>query len=210
MTADDTHPAALDPKKMSRAKRHLKKDHTLAKVIKMAPGAFDITPSADKYQAITKAIITQQLSGHSAGAISSRFKALYKTPYPRPDDVAKTPHSKLKKTGLSIRKAECIKDVSQMIVDGQISLEKAAEMPDEEIIKMLTQVRGIGRWTAEVFLMFGLGRMDVLPAGDLGLRKGIMKFYNLAEMPSEDMVREIAKAWSPYRTMATWYIWKAQ
>jgi len=97
-----------------------------------------------------------------------------------------------------------------MIEAGHIRLDRAGRMSDDEITEMLTQVKGVGRWTAEIFLMFGLGRMDVLPAGDLGLRKGVMLFYGLPDMPSEDDVRRIAEGWRPYRTVATWYIWKAQ
>lgn len=198
------------PRAVPHARRRLQRDPVLAKVIKMVPAGIDIRPSRNRYRSLVEAIITQQLSGHSAGAISKRFRALYDAPYPRPADVLGTPDSRLRETGLSVRKAECIKKISEMIEAGRIRLDRAGRMSDDEVTEMLTQVKGVGRWTAEIFLMFGLGRMDVLPAGDLGLRKGVMLFYGLPDMPSEDDVRRIAEGWRPYRTVATWYIWKAQ
>lgn len=168
---------------------------------------FDIKPSRNRYRALVEAIITQQLSGSSAGVISKRFRSIYQGAYPRPADVAATSHARLKSTGLSVRKVQCILEISQMIHGGQIPLGQTGRMSDEQ---MLTQVKGVGRWTVEIFLMFGLGRPDVLPVGDLGLRKGIRKFYKISDMPSEDRMEKVAEAWHPYRSIATWYICKAQ
>lgn len=208
---NDTLYTVWDAKTVSKATKHLKKDPILAHIIKTSPTKFKITPATSRYRALIETIIAQQLSGHSARAISQRFKTMYgASTYPKPSDVAETSHSELKKTGLSIRKAECIKEISQMIKDKRVRLDNIAKMSDEQIIETLTQIRGVGRWTAEIFLMFGLGRTDVLPAGDLGLRKGVMKFYDFTKMPSEDTVREMAEKWRPYRTIATWYIWKSQ
>ena len=196
---------------ISEARAHLRgADPVLAGVIDMVPATFDIKPSRNRYGALVNAIITQQLSGHSARAISGRFTAMYDAPHPRPADVIATPDSRLRETGLSVRKAETIKEVSVMIEDGRLRLERTGRMTDDQIKDTLTEVKGIGRWTAEMFMIFGLGRADVLPVGDLGLRKGVMRFYRLRGMPSEDRVEEIAEAWRPYRTVATWYIWKAQ
>ena len=195
---------------MESALRHLQRDTVLNRVMKSVSIEFDIKPSRNRYRSIIEAIITQQLSGSSAGAISKRFRSMYDKPYPRPSDVAATPHARLKATGLSVRKAYCIREISQMIDSGQIPLDKTCRMQDDQIMQMLTEVKGIGRWTVEIFLMFGLGRPDVLPVGDLGLRKGVKIFYGLSEMPSEDQVEKIAEAWRPYRSIATWYIWKAQ
>ena len=196
---------------ITRALKHLRKDPILAKAIDGTSIKFEIKITRNKYRALTKAIITQQLSSHSANAISERFKALYNTPtYPEPIDVAATPKSKLRRVGLSDKKIECIKEVSRRIKNGHLVLDQTGDMPDNVIIDMLTEIKGIGRWTAEIFLIFGLGRKDVLPVGDLGLRKGIKIFYNLSEMPSIETVETIAEKWRPYRTIATWYIWKAQ
>ncbi len=192
------------------ALKHLRKDPILAKIIDNTSIEFEIKVTRNKYRALTKAIITQQLSSHSANAISERFKSLYNTPYPKPIDVVATSNSKLKRTGLSDRKIECIKEVSKRIKDGRLKLDHTSKMPDDIVIDMLTEIKGIGRWTAEIFLIFGLGRKDVLPVGDLGLRKGIKLFYNLSDMPSTEIVETIAERWRPYRTIATWYIWKAQ
>lgn len=191
--------------------KHLRNsDPVLAGVIDAVSEQFAMPPSRNKYRSLVEAIVTQQLSGHSARAISGRLKKMYNAPYPKPVDLLATPDSKLREAGLSIRKIECIKKISQMIEDKQIRLDKTANMSDEEIKDILIQVKGIGRWTVEIFLMFGLGRMNVLPVGDLGLRKGVKLFYGLPEMPTEDTVEKIAKAWEPYKSVATWYIWKAQ
>lgn len=190
--------------------RHLRRDPVLARVIDEVSIEFDIKPSRNRYRSLVESIITQQLSGHSAAAISTRFKELYTSRYPRPADVACTPDSRLRESGLSWRKIECIKEISRRIDAREVRLDKLVGMSDGEIMDTLTQVRGIGRWTAEIFMIFGLGRVDVLPAGDLGLRKGIKIFYAMSEMPSEDEVERIARMWRPYRTVATWYIWKAQ
>lgn len=196
---------------ISEALRHLRSsDPVLAGVMDAVPEKFGMAPSRNRYASLVEAIVTQQLSGRSARAISGRFRKLYDAPYPKPADVLATPSPILRRAGLSVRKVECIKEISQMIEDGRIRLNKTGRMSDEEIKEMLIQVRGVGRWTVEIFLMFGLGRMDVLPVGDLGLRKGVRRFYNLPKMPSEDEVERIGKRWRPYRTVATWYIWKAQ
>jgi len=211
--AADGMPASVlsSPGYISKARNHLRRrDPVLAGVMDRVSARFDIRPSRNRYRALVGAIITQQLSGRSAGAISGRFAAMYDAPYPRPADVVATPDSRLRKVGLSVRKIECIKEISRMIEDGRIRLDRAGRMTDDHIKAALTEVKGVGRWTAEIFLMFGLGRPDVLPVGDLGLRKGVMLFYGLPGMPSEDEVEEIAQAWRPYRTIATWYIWKAQ
>lgn len=196
---------------IAEALKHLRSDPVIAEIIDNVPQKFAMRIIRNKYRALVEAIITQQLSGHSASAISNRFKELYDAPpYPKPADVLATPDAMLKKTGLSVRKVECIKEISQRINDRQIKLENTNKMSDMAICDMLTETKGIGRWTAEMFLIFGLGRTDVLPVGDLGLRKGVRIFYNLQEMPSEETVEKIAEKWRPYRTIATWYIWKAQ
>ncbi len=167
-------------------------------------------PSPNLYQSLVQTIATQQISGHSARAISKRFEQLYANGYPKPSDVTNTPDRLMRKAGLSIGKIRCIKDVSELIEDGVIPIDRFDDLPDEEIRSMLMQVKGIGRWTVDIFMMFGMARPDVMPAGDLGIRKGIQQFYSFLGMPSEDEVDEIARKWSPYRTAAAMYIWMAQ
>ena len=187
---------------------HLNKDRKLAKVIKRV-GNFEIRVTKNKYESLVEAIITQQLSGSAAKSISTKFRALYTTRFPKPIDVLTTPNSKLRKTGLSKMKVEYIKEISKKIESKELRLQKLPKLTDEEVVIELTKIRGIGRWTAEMFLIFTLGRMDVLPVGDLGLKKGIKKLHSMQELPTDEEMEKIAKKWRPYRTVATWYLWKS-
>jgi DNA-3-methyladenine glycosylase II len=191
----------------SKAVNHLKKDRKLAKVIKNV-GPHRITVVKNPYQSLIEAIITQQLSGKAADSISKRFRGIYGR-FPKPADVIKTPDSKLRSAGLSGMKVSYIKDLSKEIETKELEINSLKNMTDAEVIERLTQVRGIGRWTAEMFLIFSLGRLDVLPVGDLGLRKGVQSLYSLSDLPEKDEIEEIAEKWRPYRTIATWYIWKS-
>ena len=187
---------------------HLSKDRKLAKVIKKI-GSYEIRVTKNKYESLVEAIITQQLSGSAAKSISTKFRALYTTRFPKPIDVLTTPNSKLRKTGLSKMKVEYIKEISKKIESKELRLQKLPKLSDEEVVIELTKIRGIGRWTAEMFLIFTLGRMDVLPIGDLGLKKGIKKLHSMQELPTDEEMEKIAKKWRPYRTVATWYLWKS-
>ena len=191
----------------SKAINHLRKDRKLVKVIDDV-GQYKITLVKNPYESLVEAIITQQLSGKAADSISKRFREIYGR-FPKPADVVKTPHSKLRAAGLSGMKASYIKDLSRKIEKKELRIGALKNMTDDDVIEQLTRVRGIGRWTAEMFLIFSLGRLDVLPVGDLGLRKGVQRLYSLSELPEKDEIENIAEGWRPYRTVATWYIWKS-
>ena len=188
--------------------RYLKKDPRLGKVIKRV-GKYQIRLTRNRYESLVEAIITQQLAGSAAKSISKRFRGLYKARFPKPIDVIKTSDSKLRKSGLSGMKIKYIKELSKKIESKELKLNTLSRLSDEEIIFQLTQVKGIGRWTAEMFLIFTLGRQDIFPVGDLGLKKGIQQLYSMPELPKEDSMEEIAESWRPYRTVATWYLWKS-
>ena len=187
---------------------HLSKDQRLAKLIRTI-GNYEIRITKNKYESLVEAIITQQLSGSAAKSISKKFRNMYSTRFPKPIDVIKTSDTRLRRSGLSKMKAEYIKDVSKKIESRDLQLSKISKLSDEEVVAELTKIRGIGRWTAEMFLIFTLGRLDILPVGDLGLRKGIQKLYSMPEIPKDEEIRKIAEKWRPYRTIATWYIWKS-
>ena len=187
--------------------KFLKKDPKIAKII-CDVGKYEIILVKNPYRSLIDAIITQQLSGAAADSISKKFRKLYQR-YPGPTDVVNTSDSKLRSAGLSKMKVSYIKDLSERIQSKEIRLDSLRDKSDEEVILHLTQVRGIGRWTAEMFLIFSLGRLDVLPVGDLGLKKGIRQLYSLPELPEKDKIEQIAEKWRPYRTVATWYIWKS-
>lgn len=187
--------------------KFLKRDPKLAKIINHV-GGYEISVMKNPYESLIEAIITQQLSGKAAESISKRFRKLF-VRFPKPADVIKMPDSKLRSTGLSGMKVKYIKDLSEKIESKKLKMRSLKNMTDEEVIMQLTQVKGIGRWTAEMFLIFSLGRLDVLPVGDLGLKKGIQRLHSMPDLPEKDEIEELAEKWRPYRTVATWYIWKS-
>lgn len=193
---------------MSAPLNHLRKDRKLAKVIDRI-GEFNLSLTKNPYESLVEAIITQQLSAKAADSISTKFRAIYGK-FPKPSDVMETSDAKLRKAGLSYMKVSYIKNLSKKVESKEIRLSYMKNLSDEEIIVQLTQVKGIGRWTAEMFLIFSLGRLDVLPVGDLGLRKGIKNLYSLEELPEKEQIERIAEKWRPYRSMATWYLWRSQ
>jgi DNA-3-methyladenine glycosylase II len=161
------------------------------------------------YETLTRAIVFQQLNGKAAKTIYDRFRALYPPgAYPKPEMIQRTPLKKLKSVGLSARKASYIVDLAGKFADGTIRPRQFAKMSDEEISDRLTQVKGVGQWTADMFLMFQLQRPDVLPVGDYGVRKGMQLHFELAEMPEAETMIELAKPWAPYRSVASWYMWR--
>lgn len=193
---------------MSAPLNHLRKDRKLAKVIDLV-GEFNLSLTKNPYESLVEAIITQQLSAKAADSISARFRAIYGK-FPKPADVIGTSDAKLRKAGLSYMKVSYIKDLSKKVESKEIRLAYMKNLSDEEVVVQLTQVKGIGRWTAEMFLIFSLGRLDVLPVGDLGLRKGIKNLYSLEELPEKEQIERIAEKWRPYRSVATWYLWRSQ
>jgi len=192
----------------SAAHKVLKKDPKLAKIMKLV-GEYQIRTSRNYYESLVEAIITQQLAGSAAKAISNRFRSLYGKSFPKPIDVINTSDSKLRKTGLSRMKIKYIKELSKAIEAKKLKMRSISKLSDEEVIEQLTRVKGIGRWTAEMFLIFSLGRMDVLPVGDLGLRKGIQLYNSADELPNAAEIEKLGEKWRPYRTVATWYLWKS-
>jgi len=191
-----------------KAVKFLKKDPKFAKII-MQVGDYNVKITKNRYQSLVEAIISQQLSGYAANSIIKKFRKLYKSKFPKPRDVIKTSDSKLRTTGLSKMKIVYIKELSKKIESKELNMRKISTQSDEQVIEVLTDVKGIGRWTAEMFLIFSLGRLDILPVGDLGLKKGIQSMYSLKELPEKEQIEQLAESWKPYRTVATWYIWKS-
>lgn len=191
-----------------KAIKFLKKDPKFAKTI-MQIGDYNVKITKNRYQSLVEAIISQQLSGFAANSIIKKFRKLYKSKFPKPRDVIKTSDSKLRTTGLSKMKIVYIKELSKKIESKELNMRKISTQSDEQVIEALTDVKGIGRWTAEMFLIFSLGRLDILPVGDLGLKKGIQSMYSLKELPEKEQIEQLAESWKPYRTVATWYLWKS-
>ncbi len=153
-------------------------------------------------------IISQQLSGRAAATIFSRFIKLFKNEHINPQELVNIPHEKIREAGLSNAKANYVKNLAQHVIDGSLKLDRLTNLPDEEVITELTKVKGIGRWTAEMFLLFSLGRPDVFSHGDLGLRNGLKKIYGFKREPSKKKIEALIKKWSPYKSYASRILWK--
>jgi DNA-3-methyladenine glycosylase II len=193
-----------------RAVAHLKKvDPVLGQVIEMVGGYKGWPPTTGThFEAVCRSIVFQQLSGKAAGTIHGRFQGLYGGRTPNPAELASTSDEHLRSIGLSRQKSAYLKDLGSRVALGELPIETLHELSDEEIISALTQVKGIGRWTAQMFLMFRLGRPDVLPDLDLGVQKGIQRAYRLRKLPTPERVKRIGAKWAPYRTVGSWYMWR--
>lgn len=194
---------------MRGAEAHLRADRRMARVVDEV-GPYRLRRRRGLYRALVEAVIAQQLSGAAASSISARFRALYGPGFPSPAAVAATPERRLRGAGLSAAKARCLREASAAIASGSLPLRGLARRPDAEVAAALEGVRGIGRWTAEMFLIFALGRQDVLPSGDLGLRKGVRDLLGMGRLPGPAEAEAAAEAWRPHRTAATWYLWRWQ
>jgi DNA-3-methyladenine glycosylase II len=193
-----------------KAVAHLKKvDPALGKVID-AIGPFKGWPASagTHFDAVCRSIVFQQLSGKAAGTIHGRFQGLFGGKTPLPAELASTSDEQLRSIGLSRQKSAYLKDLGSRVALGTLPIETLHELSDGEIIAALTQVKGIGRWTAQMFLMFRLGRPDVLPELDLGVQKGIQRTYRLRKLPTPERVKKIGAKWAPYRTVGSWYMWR--
>lgn len=185
------------------------KDPVLAEIIDRV-GHCTLELEEDSFRALAEAILYQQLSLKAASTIVGRFIEIYPNrPFPKPIDILETEDERLRKAGISRQKIRYLKDLSCKFMDGIVTPPKFSDMTNDEIVEQLIKVKGIGRWTAEMFLIFSLGRVNVLPVDDLGFQKAIQKWYGFENLPSEVQIRIIAKKWEPYCTVATWYLWKS-
>ena len=197
--------AARVMRELSRADRHL------AKVIRRA-GCFPTKKQKPQhaFASLLHAIVHQQLAGKAAATIFGRVKALCAGEFPTPEEILQLDETKLRGAGLSRQKIAAVKDLAAKTLDGTVPpLSKLRRMSEEEIHQRLTQVRGIGEWSVQMFLMFRLGRPDVLPIHDLGIRKGFQVVYGHKVVPNPQMILEHGERWRPYRSIASWYLWRA-
>ena len=170
-------------------------------------GACTLTINADHFAILVRSIISQQISGKAAQAISGRL--LEKVGRFQPKHILAASAEDMRSAGLSGGKQRSIQDLAEKCQAGLIPLKKLAAMDDAEIIATLTQVHGIGPWTAEMFLIFSLGRTNILPVADYGLRAGVQKLYQLPDLPKKAELIELTESWKPYRSIGTWYIWRS-
>jgi DNA-3-methyladenine glycosylase II len=162
------------------------------------------------FPALVRSIIFQQISGSAGAAILRRVIAVSGgKEVPSPRWFQDAPESSLRSAGLSPQKISYLRDLSSRVLDGRLPLEQLLDLPDEEVVQRLTEVRGIGEWTAQMYLMFHLGRPDVLPTGDLGLRKAVGRLHRMKSLPAPSTVARLGRAWAPYRSHATFYLWRS-
>lgn len=196
---------------LREAEKHLAgRDKKLAPIIKSS-GPCRLKPHSDHYGELVGSIVGQQLSAKAAGAIWRRVLNLFGGKMPTPEQLIKIDDQKLRDVGLSWAKVRYVKDLAQHVLDKRLDLEHIATMPNEQLIEQLTAVKGIGEWSAHMFMMFGLGRLDILPVGDLGIRKALMNLYDLERLPDPAMCVTIANDnhWHPYESVASWYLWQS-
>ena len=195
---------------LAKAVKHLSQnDKIMQEIIKNA-GACGIKPHKKYFETLVKSIVSQQLSVKAAASIFKRFKDLFGAKnFPSPEAIIAMPDDRLRGCGLSYPKAGYLKDLSVKVLDGTVKINKMGRLTDEEIINELIQVKGIGVWSAHMFLLFCLGRLNVYPVGDLGIRNAVVKNYNLRKHPDEKKMRVISKKnkWEPYHSVAAWYLW---
>ncbi|MGZ8423224.1 MAG: DNA-3-methyladenine glycosylase family protein [Nitrospira sp.] len=193
--------------------RHLSKiDPVMKRVIaEVGPYALALRVGRSPFESLARAIAYQQLHGKAAESILKRFVALFPgRRFPRPAEVLATTSEMIRSTGFSHAKIAALRDLATKTMDGTVPTSRAIQLLDDEaIIKRLTEVRGIGRWTVEMLLIFHLGRPDVLPVDDFGVRNGFRLVYGLGEMPAPKDVWRYGERWKPYRTAAAWYLWRA-
>ncbi len=197
----------MTPEYWAQAKRHLaKKDKVLAKLIKVHPDA-DLRNRGDAFQTLARAIVGQQISVKAAQSVWNRFAECAGTVTPA--GVVALADTSMRACGLSGSKVIYIKDLAGRFHAGSLKPRRWSRMADEAIIEELVQVKGIGRWSAEMYLLFHMMRPDVLPVGDLGLQRAMERQYNRGEPLTKDEMRTIGKPWSPWSTVATWYLWRS-
>ena len=191
--------------------RHLRRvDAVLGRLIDEC-GPYPPRSPGNPYEALIRSIMFQQLAGAAASAILGRLLALYGSDerFPTPEELLGTTDEEFRAAGVSRQKSGYLRDLARHLQDGSLDLGELPASDDAEVIERLTVVRGVGVWTAQMFLMFQLGRLDVLPVGDLGVRRGMQVAYGLEEAPSPAEATGIGAPWSPYRSVGAWYMWRA-
>jgi len=193
---------------MKKAIFHLKKSDPVMRTIIESVGPCRMEYGEPTFHRLAESIIYQQLNGKAAETIFKRFTDAAGTPL-TPEGILKLTEQQMRAVGLSKQKSSYLRDMAQKTQSGSLNFEKLADMTEADIIAHLTQVKGIGVWTAHMFLMFTMRRPDVLPTGDYGIQVAMKKHYRKRKLPKPKDMEKIAKAWSPYRSVACWYLWRS-
>ena len=197
------------PTTLQAAADHLSKHDAVLRPIIAKAGLAKLAPHTNYYGALVSSIVSQQLSVKAADAIEKRFLALFDGEFPSPEQILSVSADQLRAIGFSNAKARYVHDLAQHIIDGKVKFDRIPEQSNDEIMAELIDVKGIGEWTVHMFLMFCVGRLDVLPVGDLGIKNGIRALYGFADAPTPQQITEIAERnkWTPYQSVASWYVW---
>ena len=201
-------PRKLTPTVLEAGVTHLRRaDARLCGLIDHV-GACALRPRGNIYQSLFRSILYQQLAGNAAAAIHRRVCALFGGVIPPPADFLAARADDLRAAGLSRQKLAYLRDLTAHFADGRLRAQPLARLPEDELIRAVTAVHGVGEWTAHMLLIFSLGRPDVLPVGDYGVRKGMQRLYRLRELPKPEKMQRVAAPWRPYRSIAAWYLWR--
>ena len=193
---------------MRKAINHLKKSDPILRAIVEHIGPCRMEFGEPVFHSLAEAIVYQQLNGKAAVTIFKRFAALAGAPVTA-EGIAKLTAEEMRSVGLSKQKSSYLRDMAERAIRGELDFARLPEMTDEEVIEHLTQVKGVGVWTAHMFLMFTLKRQDILPTGDFGIRMAIKKHYHKRKLPTPVQMEKIARPWEPYRSIACWYLWRS-
>ena len=193
---------------MRHAVRHLKKSDPILCAIIDRVGPFRMTYDEPAFASLAEAIVYQQLHGKAAATIFKRLTDLTELPL-RPEGILKLSEEQMRGAGLSKQKLSYLRDLAAKAQSGEVDFPHLPDLPDEEVIKQLTKIKGIGAWTAHMFLMFALRRPNVLPTGDLGIQMAIRRHYRKRKLPKPQQMEKLAKCWEPYRSVACWYLWRS-
>lgn len=194
---------------MKKAVQHLTRTDPVLGAIISRVGRYAIDYREPTFQTLVRAIVYQQLSGKAAKTIFDRLTAAAKTDPLTPESILKLRPARMRALGLSKQKIEYIRGLARMTRDGEVSFEGCCSLDDDAVIEHLTRVKGVGVWTVHMFLLFALRRHDVLPTGDLGVRMAMKRAYDLPDLPAPAEMERIAADWRPYRSVATWYLWRS-
>ncbi len=195
---------------LKKAAQYLSSVDPILKPVIDRAGTADFSPHKNYYQELVESIVSQQLSVKAARTIMNRFLELFSgDEFPAPDQILSKTIEEMRAVGLSRQKATYIKDLAVKVIEGTVKFNHLDSLSNDEVIAELTQIKGVGAWTVHMFLIFCMGRLDVLPTGDLGIKNGIHSLYNLNEKPSPEEMEKIAKKnkWHPYESVASWYVW---
>ncbi|MGA2618068.1 MAG: DNA-3-methyladenine glycosylase [Thermoguttaceae bacterium] len=196
----------MNPTDIQKARRHLRAADPVMRAVIDAVGPFTLRLERDRFGMLVRSIISQQISTSAARSIRRRLQEL--APDMKAATVAQFTIDELRTVGLSPQKASYIADLAHKVNDGTVDLRQIGRLSDERVVEQLTQVKGIGRWTAQMFLIFSLGRLDVFPHDDLGVRTAIRNRYGLDDLPDKQTAHAIAAPWRPYASVASWYCWR--